>query len=304
MADLTRLKAALRAHRPDPELSIEQIRALMAADADGLPGVEGVEVEQVDAGGVPAESITAAGGAHDRTILYLHGGGYCAGSVGAVRALGGRLALASAARVLTLDYGLAPERPFPAGRDDAVRAYRWLRATGTDPARIVIGGDSAGGGLAIAVLVALRDAGDPLPSAAFALSPWSDLRLTVESVERNAEADPIVSPRLLRRFADWYTTGGAETGDAGVSPVLADLAGLPRLLVQVGEDECLVDDATRLAERVRASGGEVELETWPEVVHVWHLLAPRFEQANKAIDRVGDWLRSPVEGAGDGMAGR
>ena len=293
MANVTRLKAALRAHRLDPGLGIEQIRGQMAADAAALSSLEGIDVEPVNIGGVPAESITPAVGEHgpvSRTVLYLHGGGYCAGSIGAVQALAGRIALGASARVVTLDYRLAPEHPFPAGRDDVLAAYRSLLGSGTDPAPLAIGGDSAGGGLTISALVALRDAGDPLPAAGFCLSPWVDLRLTSKSVLGNADADPIISPALLERFADWYLGAGANRDDADVSPVLAELRGLPRLLVQVGQDECVVDDATLLAERAKAAGVIVDLEVWPDVFHVWHLLAPRFDPANHAVSRLANWL--------------
>ncbi|HZZ49269.1 MAG TPA: alpha/beta hydrolase [Pseudonocardia sp.] len=295
MADLSRLKAALRAHRPDPDLPIDALRAKMRTDAEALPVPDGISVEVLDAGGVPAELVQPADAGADGagfTVLYLHGGGYCCGSASSVRGLAGRLALAGPARVLALDYRLAPEHPYPAGRDDAVTAYRWLLDGGTDPSRIVIAGDSAGGGLAVVTALALRDAGTPVPGAVVSISPWADVRLASGSVAAKAENDPIVTLKSLERFAEYYT-GGGDRSDPGVSPVLADLSGLPRLLIQVGEDECLVDDAEELAARAKACGVEVTLEVWPEMVHVWHLLAPRLEPANQAIERIARWVGEP-----------
>jgi epsilon-lactone hydrolase len=298
LADLTRLKAALRAHRPADDLPVDAIRARMAADARALPVPDGVEVRPGEAGGVPVEVLTPTRADTGSTLVYLHGGGYCAGSARSVRGLCARLALAASARVVAVDYRLAPEHPFPAARDDALAVFDWLLDSGTDPATIAVGGDSAGGGLTVATMVSLRDRGGPLPSAGFCLSPWADLRLTSASIRGNAEDDPIVSPRLLERFADWYAGGDP---DAGASPVHAELAGLPRLLIQAGDQECLADDATALAQRARSHGVPVELELWPDVVHVWHLLAPRFAQANRAIERIAEWLREP---GGDHAGGR
>lgn len=292
MADLSRLKAALRAHRPDPDLPIDALRAKMRADAEALSVPEGISVEQVDAGGVPAELVAPADRGTDGSgflVLYLHGGGYCCGSASSVRGIAGRLALAGPARVLALDYRLAPEHPYPAGRDDAVAAYRWLLEGGTDPSRIVIAGDSAGGGLAVVTALAVQAAGMPAPAGVVGISPWADLRLASESVAARAESDPIITLKSLQRFAEYYTNG-TDPGDPGVSPVLADLSGLPRLLIQVGEDECLVEDAEQLAARAKAGGVDVTLEIWPEMVHVWHLLAPRLEPANQAIERIAHWM--------------
>jgi acetyl esterase/lipase len=292
------LKAALLANRPDPELPIDELRATMRAAAEAFPVPAGVVVEPVDAGGVPAESVAPAEGQVRRTVLYLHGGGYCTGSASSVRGLAGHLALAGSARVVALDYRLAPEHPFPAGRDDALAAYRWLLDGGTDPARLAIGGDSAGGGLTVSTLVALRDAGTPLPAAGFGISPWLDLRLGNESLLSLAERDPIVTPRLLERFTDYYIHGSSPN-DPGVSPAVAELAGLPRLLIQVGEDECLLDDATAFGARATEAGVPTTLEVWPDMVHVWHLLAPRLEQANQAIARIGQWLAEDGSGGHD-----
>jgi acetyl esterase/lipase len=295
MADLSRLKAALRANRPDPDLPIDALRAKMRSDAEALPVPEGIRFDEVDAGGVPAELVVGAdegATSPDHTVLYLHGGGYCTGSASSVRGLAGRLALAGPARVLALDYRLAPEHPYPAGKDDAVAAYRWLLEQGTDPSRIVIAGDSAGGGLAVVAALAVRDAGMPTPAGVVSISPWADLRLASESVAARAETDPIIALKSLERFADYYTNG-SDRDDPGVSPALADLTGLPRLLIQVGEDECLVEDAERLAAQAKASGVDVTLEIWPEMVHVWHLLAPRLEPANQAIERIARWMAEP-----------
>jgi monoterpene epsilon-lactone hydrolase len=192
--------------------------------------------------------------------------------------------------VLLLDYRLAPEHPYPAAVEDAVQAYRWLLAGGVDAAAIAIAGDSAGGGLTISTLLALRDEGLPQPGAAVAISPWTDLTLQAASIEALAERDPIVRASDLTRYRDWYL-GGADPRHPGASPAHADLTGLPPLLVHVGEAEVLLDDAVILTENGRRDGVDVTLETWPEMVHVWHVFAGRVPESTAAVDRIGAFLQ-------------
>jgi epsilon-lactone hydrolase len=255
-----------------------------------LPMATGVEVTPVDAGGVPGE-MAASPAAEHRHILYLHGGGYVIGSLDSHRSMATHLAAAAAADVLLLDYRRAPEAPFPAALEDAVLAYGWLLECGADPARTVVAGDSAGGGLTVATLLALRDRGIALPAAGVCLSPWTDLACTAESITTRAAADPMVRSVDLERWASTYLAG-ADPRDPLASPLYADLAGLPPLLVHVGGREVLHDDATRLAERARAAGVETELLVEDEMIHVWHFFAGMVPEADEALARVAAFIRA------------
>lgn len=252
------------------------------------PGIERIAVE---AGGVAAEWVVAPASHSRRHILYLHGGGFALGSPALYRHLTWRIAAAAQARVLAIDYRLAPEHPFPAALDDAVAAYAWLLAGGADSRRVAIIGDSAGGGLVFSLLLRCRDEGRlPLPAAAVALSPWTDLAMTGASLRRNARADPFIDGSDMALIAGWYL-GGADPRNPYASPLYGDPAGLPPSLIQVGSDEILRDDATRMADRLRAAGREVELEIWPRMPHVWHLFAAMMPEARRAIARVGAFVR-------------
>ena len=247
--------------------------------------------DRVDAGGVPAAWVEAPGADTGRVMLYLHGGGYVIGSIDTHRELAGRLSQAAAARVLILDYRLAPEHPYPAAVEDAAAAYRWLLADGgADPARTVIAGDSAGGGLTVAAMLALREAGDPLPAAGVCLSPWVDMEGIGASMTAKADVDPMVRQEGLVRMAGLYLNG-ADPRTPLAAPLYADLSGLPPLLIHVGTAETLLDDATRLSERAKAAGVDVTLESWDDMIHVWHLFAPLLPEGQQAVERVGDYVR-------------
>lgn len=227
-------------------------------------------------------------------ILYLHGGGYVIGSPSLYRNLTWRLARAAAARLLAVDYRLAPEHPFPAAVDDAMTAYEWILAGGADPRRLVVVGDSAGGGLAFALLLRCRDeARLPLPAAVVALSPWTDLALTGASLAGNAVADPFLDANGIPPIAEYYLAG-ADPRHPYASPLYGDPTGLPPALLQVGGDEVLRDDATRMADRLRAAGCEVTLEVWPRMPHVWHLFASVMPEARRAIARIGAFVRERI----------
>jgi monoterpene epsilon-lactone hydrolase len=270
-------------------MSIAERRAAMAAVAADAPA--GATVEPVDANGVPAEWVAASGVTGRRVLLYLHGGGYQIGSPATLRRMVTLLSAPLAARVLSVDYRLAPEHPFPAAVDDAVAAYRWLLAGGTDPATVALAGDSSGGGLALATLVALRDAGEPMPAAAFAISPWTDLALTGESLRTRAAAEVMLQPDGIPETAALYLAG-ADPRHPYASPLYADLRGLPPLLIHVGDAEVVLDDSTRFAARAREAGVDVTLEVWDEMPHVWHAFAGLLPEADQAIARAGDWLRA------------
>lgn len=267
--------------------NMDDMRAIMIE----TQAPEGVTCTPVDAGGVSAEWSVAAGVDEAKVVLYVHGGGYVMGSAGSHRDVTGRLSKAAGARVLSLNYRLAPEHPFPAPVDDAVAAYRWLLAQGISPGNIAVAGDSAGGGLAIATLLALRDAGEPLPAAGVGISPWVDMEGTGESMTTRAAVDPVVQKEGLLGMAKLYL-GDADPKNPLAAPLHADLAGLPPLLLQVGDAETLLDDSTRLAEKARAAGVDVTLKVWDEMPHVWHLFAPILPEGRQAIDEIGSFFQA------------
>jgi acetyl esterase/lipase len=273
--------------------TLEDMRQGFERLSQKFPASESVQIEPVNADGVPAEWVAAAGTRVERTLLYLHGGGYVIGSPATHRALAERLSKAAAARVLLIDYRLAPEHPFPAAVSDATTAYQWLLASGENPGHIAVAGDSAGGGLTIATLVSLRDAGDALPAAGVCLSPWVDMEGIGDSMTARASLDPMVQRDGLLGMAGLYLQG-ADPRSPLAAPLYAELQGLPPLLIQVGTSETLYDDATRLATRAEAAGVEVTLEPWDDMIHVWHLFAEMLPEGQQAIDRIGEFLRQHV----------
>jgi acetyl esterase/lipase len=281
----------LRASSPFAgEFDVAAMRAAIEGFMGGAKPPPDVRYEPAITGGVRAEWAVAENASAERAVLYLHGGGYVIGSPATHRGLVGDLSRASGARMLSLDYGLAPEAPFPAAIHDAVSGYRHLLGLGLDPSRIAIAGDSAGGGLTVATLLALRDAGDPLPAAGVCLSPWLDLTLSGESMTSRADEDPLVTREGLEKMAALYLDG-ADPHTGLASPLFADLAGLPPLLVQVGTAETLLDDSVRFAARARAAGVDVELEPWEDMIHVWHSFATMVPEGRQAIERIGEYLR-------------
>ena len=271
--------------------TLEERRALM--DSFGQAAPAGTTVSTVDAGGVPSEWVVALEADDDRVILYLHGGGYSLGSLDSHRQLVSHLSREAKARVLNVDYRLAPEHPYPAAVDDAVAAYRWLLGQGVSADRIAISGDSAGGGLTLATLLALRDAGDPLPAAAVPLSPWTDLEGTGESVRTRAAVDLMIQPDRLKETADLYANG-ADLRQPHLSPLHGDYKGLPPLLIQVGDAEVLLDDATRVAAIAKSAGVDVTLEVWDEMPHVFQAFIGVLPEADKAVARIGEWVREQI----------
>jgi acetyl esterase/lipase len=270
---------------------VAAMREAMDNAAAAIALIEGTRVETVDAGGVTCEWVTTPASRADGAVLYLHGGGYVIGSLRSHRPMVSRLAAASGVRVLAVDYRLAPEHPHPAAVDDAVAAWRWLLGTGISPSRAAIAGDSAGGGLTIATLVAIREASLPLPAAAVCLSPWVDLECSGESIRRNADADPMVLEEHLRHWTKLYVPAGQSARAPLVSPLHAALRGLPPLLVHAAKDEILVDDARRLVARAREAGVDVTLDERDGVFHVWHFFAGMAPESDEAIARVGQFVR-------------
>jgi acetyl esterase/lipase len=237
---------------------------------------------------VPASWVSPEGVDPGRVILYLHGGGYLCGSSATHLELVHRFAKAAKARALSVDYRLAPENPWPAGRDDCVAAYRWLLAKGVRPERIAIAGDSAGGGLAVSTLLELRDAGDPLPACAVCFSPWVDFTGSGESMKTNAGKDPTVDPAGLSGMTDAVLQG---RDPASHSPLFADLSRLPQILVQAGGEELLLDDARRLVEKSNAAGGNHVLDVWEGMTHVFQGFPVFFSEAIPAVERAAEFVR-------------
>ncbi|OUS17208.1 hypothetical protein A9Q88_05105 [Gammaproteobacteria bacterium 50_400_T64] len=270
---------------------VDKMRAnFVKATANFATPASDVTVTTVDIDGTAAEWLDAPGVATDRVLLYLHGGGYVIGSIATHRGLTASLSKAANCRVLSLDYRLAPEHVYPAAVEDATKAYRWLLSQGIAADKITIAGDSAGGGLTLATLVALRDAGDTLPAAAIPISPWTDMEGTGESMKTKVDLDPMVEPGGLMGMGQIYM-GGGDPKQPTASPLYADYKGLPPLLIQVGDLETLLDDATRVAASAEAAGVDTTLEVWPDMVHVWHLFAPMVPEGREAIARIGQFIQ-------------
>ncbi|MHB8381699.1 MAG: alpha/beta hydrolase [Candidatus Binataceae bacterium] len=286
---LDSLNQMLRAQALDPNAPVEQIRAGYEQMTVLFPVEPDVKCEPVSDGGVKAEWVAAPNADAGRAILYLHGGGYVIGSINTHRAISGRISRAAKARVLLIDYRLAPEHPFPAAVDDSIAAYRYMLAQGIRPGRLAIAGDSAGGGLTLATLIAIKDAKLPMPAAGVGLSPWVDMEAIGASMTTKADADPIVQKDGLLKMAAAYL-GGKDPRTPLAAPLYADLSGLPPLLIQVGTAETLLDDSTRLAERARKSGVTVTLEPWENMIHVWQMFAPMLDEGQQAIDKIGAFV--------------
>lgn len=253
-----------------------------------------VRVEEAKIHGLTAEWLTPKGAPEDKLLLYLHGGAYVMGNCATHRQLVSYLAKYSGIKALLPEYRLAPEHPFPAAIDDAVGLYRSLLADGYAAGNIVIAGDSAGGGLTTATLLSLRDARDPLPAAACLLSPWLDLTATGESMTTRAKKDPWFQPEDMPIVAAYYCRED-QLRNPLVSPVFADLSGLPPLYIQVGEDEILLSDSTRAADKVKAAGGEVEIEIWPGMWHVFQAFLVQVPESKKAVKKIGAYVRKALK---------
>jgi phosphinothricin tripeptide acetyl hydrolase len=281
------------ADRGEVEMTVDQWREAYDGLGAMIPVRDGVPVVATDAGGVPAEWV---GEDQDGpVVVYLHGGGYCIGSLDSHRSMLTHLAAAIEGRVLAVGYRLAPEHPHPAALDDAVTAYRHVLACGVPADRVAIAGDSAGGGLTLATLVALRDAGDPCPAAGVCLSPWVDLTQSGATISTKADVDPMVRGDDLGRWAAAYRGRGASDAPA-VSPLFADLRGLPPLHIEVGTAEVLLDDARRVAAAARAAGVEVSLHEAEDMIHVWHFFAGVVPEADEGIARVAGFIATRARG--------
>jgi acetyl esterase/lipase len=286
--------ARLFAERQEEDVPLAEARRNWESDAAKLALPEGARISPAIAGGVPAEWMDMPQSNPRRVFLFLHGGGYNAGSPKTHRKLAAYLARETGTRILMPDYRLAPEHPFPAAVKDALLSFGWLLSEGFAPRDIVVGGDSAGGGLALSMLLAMREAGAEMPRAAILLAPWTDLTVSGPSYERLRDNDPIINPERLRRAGTWYA-GRRDPRDPMASPLFAELSGLPPLLIHAGGGEVMLDDSTVFAERAAASGVRVTLKVWPELWHVFHHAAPDVPEAVAALGEIGDYVRKAFE---------
>ena len=290
--DLENLLAAIARAAPSADVPLADMRAKFELVGSAMPVGEGIEHEEVIAGGRPSEWTRTAGSRSDAAILHLHGGGYVIGSPRTTRTITAGLARHTGLPVLAPDYRLAPEHPYPAAIEDAVAAYSWLSDQGLDPRRIVVSGDSAGGGLTMALLLTLRDRGLPLPAGAVGISPMLDLTLSSASIDANLATDPQVTRAFLQLSVGHYLPSLVDPKSPLASPLFADLAGLPPLLLQAGGDEALLDDSVRFGEAAEAAGVNVTVECWEAMMHVWHMLAPRFPEAEAALTSIAAWVHA------------
>ncbi len=290
-ADVVEMIRAAPVTRPGEEPSVEEMRGRMDVMGDVLPVAKGTSIEAVDANGVPCEWVMSDRSRANRVVLFYHGGGYMMGSPKSHRTLTSKLAEVAECRVLSVDYRLAPEDPFPAAVEDGVATYRWLLDQGYSVAEIGVSGDSAGGGLTIATLVSARDQGLPMPACAIPISPWADLTCQSETMKSRADVDPIVQPDSIGWTAETYL-GGQRADTPLASPVYSDLAGLPPLLIQVGDYEVLLNDSRLLDQRAKAAGVDSTLEVWDEMFHVWHLYHSMMPEAEQAIVRMAEYLEA------------
>ncbi|MEU6480342.1 alpha/beta hydrolase [Streptomyces sp. NPDC047017] len=290
-----RIDAMLR-QRPRPEgpRSVAAIRAGFAALMAGMIVPAGLRTRATALGGRPAVLVEPAEHPRPGTLLYFHGGSYLSGSPGTAMAVTGNLVSRTGFRALSLDYRLAPEHPFPAAIDDAVRAYRALLDDGEDPSSIAFAGDSAGGGLTVTACLAARDAGLPLPAALVAFSPGLDMTRSGESMRTKADSDPLFTREGMEHTGAMYLAGQDPRQPLLSPAVCADLAGFPPVLLQAGTHEMLLDDSTRLADRARAAGVDVILDVTDGVPHVFQAYAGVLDEADEALDRAALFLRQRV----------
>jgi acetyl esterase/lipase len=281
----------LRAAPLDLGGDISEQRVMFEEMMAATPIPADVETSAGSLGGIPVVNVDVAGVDSRKAIMYLHGGAYAIGSAASSVALASDLARRAGTRLVSIDYRLAPEHPYPAAVEDAVAAYRGLLDSGLSPARTAIAGESAGAGLAAATLVALEGEGLPRPSSAFLMSPWVDLTLSGDSITEKAHVDPALTPEGLRRRAVDYLAG-ANAASGLISPIYADLSGLPPLLIQVGSHEILLNDAIRLATRAAAADVAVKLEVTPGVPHVFQAFAAILDEGNAALNSAAAFLGS------------
>ena len=282
---------ALLGAKPRPVGWVER-RARIEEVGSVWPVADDVELTAVDAGGVPGEWSIVPGSDRSRILLFFHGGGYCSGSIRSHRRLVTEAGRAAAVRTLAVAYRLAPEHPFPAALDDALAAWRFLRRQGIAARHIAVGGDSAGGGLAVALINALRGAGEEIPGAAWLISPWTDLTMSGVTLITKDTVDPLIHKAYLEELAAAYVPAGVDRKDPRVSPLYSDLKGFPPTLIQVGSAETLLADATRFAEAAGTADVAVTLEIWPRIIHAWPMWNAHLQAGRDALTAAGAFIRA------------
>ena len=298
MTDRSEIEAirALLSSQPRPAGWAER-RQRLDEVGSAWPVADDVKLGAVDLDGVPGEWSIAPGSDASRVLMFFHGGGYCSGSIASHRRMVTEAGRYAGARTLAVGYRLAPEHPFPAAFDDALVAWRFLRRQGIAAARIAVGGDSAGGGLTAALINRLRASGDEKPACAWLVSPWTDLTMSGSTMASKDAADPLIHKPYLEELATAYLPATLDRKDPRVSPLFADLRGFPPVLVQVGSDETLLDDAVRFAAAAGAADVAVTLEIWPRMIHAWPLWNARLEAGRGALARAGAFISAALSAA-------
>lgn len=290
------------------DLGIDDIRALLSAKPRPVgwparrarieevgaawPVAPDISLARASIDGIAAEWSCAPTSDPSRALLFFHGGGYCSGSIVSHRRMATEAGRAARARTLAVAFRLAPEHPFPAAYDDALSAWRFLREQGFSARQIAVGGDSAGAGLTLALLMRLRDLKEALPACAWLVSPWADLTLSGETLATKDDADPLLHKAYLEELAQAYVPAGVDRRDPRVSPLFGDLSGLPPLMIQVGSNETLLADSTRLAAAAGMADVSVTLEIWPRMIHAWHLWNARLEEGRRALAHAGAFIQA------------
>jgi epsilon-lactone hydrolase len=293
--------------KPMDQSEIEAVRALLGSKPRPIgwterrqrldevgsvwPVADDITLEPVDVDGVPGEWSIAPGSNASRILMFFHGGGYCSGSILSHRRLVTEAGRAAGVRTLAIAYRLAPEHPFPAALEDALTAWHFLRRQDIAAKHIVVGGDSAGGGLTLALISQLQEAGEERPACMWVLSPWTDLTMSGSTLATKDSVDPIIHGGYLHELADAYLPGSQDRKDPRVSPLYADLKALPPVLIQVGSDETLLADATRLAAAAGAADVAVTLEVWPHMIHAWPLWNAHLEPGRQALAKAGTFMK-------------
>src|SRR5947207_7321044 len=288
-SEIERIRALLSS-KPRPVGWLERRKRL--DDVGSVwPVAEDVALTAADVNGLPGEWSIAPGSDRSRVLMFFHGGGYCSGSIQSHRRLVTEAGRAARMRTLAVGYRLAPEHPFPAAYDDALTAWRFLRNQGVGAADIAIGGDSAGAGLTLGLIGQLRDGHEELPACAWLISPWTDLTMSGSTLASKAAVDPLIHKEYLNELADAYLPAGMDRKDPRISSLYADLTNFPPMLIQVGSNETLLDDATGLAERAGAADVAVTLEIWPHMIHAWPLWNAHLEDGRRALASAGSFIR-------------
>jgi len=272
---------------PERRKRIEEVGAVW-------PIADDVELTAVDVNGMPGEYSIVRGSDASRVLMFFHGGGYCSGSIKSHRRLVTEAGRAARMCTLAVAYRLAPEHPFPAAYEDALSAWRFLRNQGIAAAQIAIGGDSAGAGLTLALISRLRNAHEEVPACAWLISPWTDLTMSGATLVTKAEVDPLIHKEYLNELAAAYLAAGTDRNDPRVSPLFADFRNFPPMLIQIGSEETLLDDAIRLAARAGAADVAVTLEIWPHMIHAWPLWNAHLEDGRRALASAGSFIRAHV----------